>query len=46
MKLSEQLRELIEQMKASDARLQAMTEEYITSTNDHLNQLKEAIKEE
>ena len=46
MKISEQLNELIERMKASDARLQALTEEYTTSAQRGLDDLKRAIEEE
>ena len=46
MKISEQLNELIERMKASDARLQALTEEYTTSAQRGLDDLKKAIEEQ
>ena len=46
MKISEQLNELIERMKASDARLQALTEEYTASAQRGLDDLKRAIEEE
>jgi len=40
-RISEQLTELIEQMKESDRRLQELTDQYIADTRAKLDELKE-----
>ena len=44
--LSDRLALLIEQMKASDERLEAITSEYISKTTRQLKEMEEALKEE
>jgi hypothetical protein len=42
-RLSLRLRNLIEQMKESDRRMQELTEKYISLASEHLDQMKAII---
>lgn len=44
--LADRLALLIEQMKASDERLEALTSDYIQKTTRQLKEMEEALKEE
>ena len=44
--LSDRMKLLIEQMRASDERLEALTSDYISKTTRQLKEMEEALKEE
>lgn len=45
-RISDRLSELIDRMKASDARLQALTEEFTTTAKRDLEKMQKLIEEE